>query len=324
MLPDPFDRLLGESAQARAMRAFGRRAASVSATVLLTGETGTGKGILARAIHDASTRSRAPFVAVNCAGVPESLFESEFFGHVRGAFTGALSSRRGLLLQADRGTLFLDEVGELSLGLQAKLLTALEDGELRPVGAERVARFDARLIAATGVDLESAMHAQRFRADLYHRLCILRFHLPPLRSRRDDIPILTRHFAALYSQRYQCRLDPLPDTTIALLKSYAWPGNVRELAHTIEGAVIAAENGTLKLDRLENPALRIIAIPSGPGHRLGRYAFAGSAADERQLILETLEKCGGNKTLTAKQLGMSRNTLISRLKCITASLIPDP
>ena len=314
MSTDPFDRLLGDSAQAHAMRAFGRRAAAVDATVLLTGETGTGKGVLARAIHEASPRARAAFVGVNCAGVPESLFESEFFGHVRGAFTGALTTRRGLMLQADRGSLFLDEVGELSLGLQAKLLTALEDGELRPVGAERVCRFDARLIAATGVDLDTAVQQQRFRADLYHRLCILRFHLPPLRQRRDDIAALSRHFIAIHAQRYQRTIAPLSDGELALLQSHHWPGNVRELAHTLESAVIAADKGRLVLDRLISPARPRFAPE--PLVHAGRYAFAGSADDERNHIMETLQRCRGNKTLAAKSLGMSRNTLVARLKRI--------
>ncbi len=305
------------------MRAFGRRAAGVDATVLLTGETGTGKGVLARVIHEASSRARAPFIAVNCAGVPESLFESEFFGHVRGAFTGALSSRRGLLVQADRGTLFLDEVGELSLGLQAKLLTAIEDGELRPVGAERVTRFDARLIAATGIDLDRAVEQQRFRADLFHRLCILHFHLPPLRQRRDDIATLTRHFLAIYAQRYQRTLEPLSDRALTLLESHSWPGNVRELAHTIEGAVIAAENGRLIIERLASQP-RLAVAAAGSTTRTGRYAFDGSADDERQHILEALQTCRGNKTLAAKVLGMSRNTLVARLKQIAAPAETPP
>ena len=295
------------------MRAFGRRAAGVDATVLLTGETGTGKGVLARAIHEASPRGRSAFIGVNCAGVPESLFESEFFGHVRGAFTGALTTRRGLMLQADRGSLFLDEVGELSLGLQAKLLTALEDGELRPVGAERTCRFDARLIAATGVDLDIAVQQQRFRADLFHCLCILRFHLPPLRQRRDDIVALSQHFIAMHALRYQRAIEPLNDRAIALLQAYDWPGNVRELAHTLESAVIAADNGRLAFDRLVSPA-RVRVAPSEVFVRAARYAFAGSPDDERDHIMETLQRCRGNKTLAAKTLGMSRNTLITRLK----------
>jgi transcriptional regulator with PAS, ATPase and Fis domain len=310
---DPLDRILGASPQAEAMRAFGRRAAAVDATVLLTGETGTGKGILARAIHDASGRARGPFVAVNCAGVPESLFESEFFGHVRGAFTGALQAHRGLFEQADRGTLFLDEIGELPRAMQAKLLTVLEDGELRKVGGERTARFDARLIAATGQDLIVAVADQRFRGDLYHRLKILEFRLPPLRERIGDIEILARHFLTDYGRKYQRDNCALTSDALAQLLSHSWPGNVRELAHSIEAAVVVSSNGRLRWRSLDAARPSVAGQASSTS---GRYCFTGSEGEEAALIVEALNRHNGNRTRAARTLGMSRNTLLNKMRRI--------
>ncbi len=310
---DAFNHILGSSPQALAIRAFGRQAAGVDATVLLTGETGTGKGILARAIHEASTRARGPFVAVNCAGVPESLFESEFFGHVRGAFTGALHTHRGLLEQADRGTLLLDEIGELPPGLQAKLLTALEDGEYRKVGGERIAHFDARLIAASCIDLELAVEQQRFRSDLYHRLRVLEFRIPPLRERTEDIAPLTAHFLDSFALKYRRTAQDLPPESLTLLQTHHWPGNIRELAHTVEAALLASNHGRLCLRslRLARPSQTAQRPNSPPA---GRYCFSGSAQEEQARIEDALTRCRGNRTHAARALGMSRNTLLGKLR----------
>jgi two-component system response regulator HydG len=313
MLPSEtaFDTILGESTAARAMRCFGRKAAAVDATVLITGETGTGKGILARAIHLASRRSRQEFVAVNCAGIPEGLFESEFFGHVRGAFTGALQNHRGLIEQAHLGTLFLDEVGEVSAPMQAKLLTALEDHEVRRVGAERTLRVDFRTIAATAADLEEMVGRNTFRADLFHRLKILFIRVAPLRQRMDDLPLLATFYATLYASKYQ-RATSLPLETISFLQSFSWPGNIRELAHSIEAAVVECEHGPLRPGHF-----RVLnSSPPRPAPPLpgGRYAFNGSRSDELATILEALRICEGNKTRAARRLGMSRNTLINKLR----------
>jgi DNA-binding NtrC family response regulator len=245
-LPDSVGALVGASPQSEAMRAFARRAAAVSAPVLLTGESGTGKGVLARAIHAASRRARAAFVPVNCAGVPESLFESEFFGHTRGAFTGAHYAHRGVLEQAHGGSLFLDEIGELPLPLQAKLLTVLEDGEIRRVGGERSIRVDARLIAATAVDLDAAVAAGRFRLDLYHRLLVLGFSIPPLRERGDDAWLLARHFLARHRARYERGVRGFSEAAQRRIREYGWPGNVRQLSHAIEAAVLACEGDVIR------------------------------------------------------------------------------
>jgi transcriptional regulator with PAS, ATPase and Fis domain len=309
---DPFAAILGESTQASAIRRFGHRAAAVDACVLITGETGTGKGVLARAIHQASPRSRGPFVAINCAGIPDSLFESEFFGHVRGAFTGALQSHRGLLEQAHQGTLFLDEVGELPLALQPKLLTALEEAQFRRVGAERPVQVDIRIIAATSIDLLDAVAQHRFRSDLYHRLRVLTHALPPLRARGNDIITLTRVFVEHFARRYQRHLAVDP-TSLDALQQYNWPGNVRELAHAIESAVVNTDAEVLSAELFLPPPeerFRFEQLHLQPG----RYSFKGSAVEERELIRRMLDDCHGNKSRAARSLGMSRNTLLDKLR----------
>jgi two-component system response regulator AtoC len=311
-----FARILGTSEGAEAVRAFGRRAAAVDAPVLLTGESGTGKGLLARAIHDGSARARRPFVAVNCAGIPESLFESEFFGHRRGAFTGAVGSRRGLFEQAHGGTLFLDEIGELPPPLQAKLLTAIEDGEIRPLGGERAVRVDVRLIAASGVDLELAVREGRFRRDLYHRLLVLSCRLPPLRERAGDIEYLARHFLHAAAARYGRPVRAIAPAALARLRAHAWPGNIRELSHAIEAAVLAADGDRIEPTHLP-PTLLAPPPPVEPEPAApGRYSFYGSPDDERRRIQEALRRYRGNKTRAAAALGMARNTLRIKLRTL--------
>jgi len=316
--PDPLDALIGESAAASRIRDFARRAARVDAPVLLTGESGTGKGLLARAIHALSRRRRAPFVAVNCAGVPDSLLESEFFGHSRGAFTGAHQARRGLLEQAHGGTFLLDEIGELSTAAQAKLLTALEDGEVRRLGAERAIRTDARIIAATNVHLPRAVRQNRFRADLYHRLVVLAFDLPPLRLRGDDVDRFLRHFVTLHARRHDRGVRGFEPAAYARLRHHPWPGNVRQLAHTVEAAVLACDASRIALEHL--PFMLLDDDPSPPAdppagtRRSRRYTFYGSADDERRRIDEALRRCRGNRTHAAAELGMSRNTLRAKLR----------
>jgi DNA-binding NtrC family response regulator len=310
------------------MRAFGERAAAVDAAVLLTGESGTGKGLLARAIHAASSRAKAGLVAINCASVPETLFESEFFGHVRGAFTGAQQTHRGLLEQADRGSLFLDEVGELPPGLQAKLLTALEDGEFRRVGGERPVRVDVRFIAATGVDLERAVSERRFRRDLYHRLLVLAYRLPPLRERGDDVELFAHHFLERFARRYNRPIRGFEPASLRRIREHAWPGNVRQLAHAIEAAVLACDGPRIIVRHLPEPVLQSVAAatPSSvdddaaasaaltsAGRRV-RYSHFGSASDEQRRIDEALRRWRGNKTRAAEDLGMARNTLRAKLR----------
>jgi DNA-binding NtrC family response regulator len=309
----------------------------VDATVLLTGESGTGKGLLARAIHTASARSRAAFVAVNCASVPESLFESEFFGHMRGAFTGAHQAHRGLLEQADGGTLFLDEIGELAPALQAKLLTAVEDREFRRVGGERPLRVDLRLIAATSVDLEAAVAAGRFRRDLFHRLLVLSFRLPPLRERPGDAERFTHRFLAAFTARYGRPARDFDARALERIRLHPWPGNIRQLANAIEAAVLACE-GTRILPR-HLPRALLAAEPAaahgapglsatvrlaegaagaapGAGAVRARYTHYGDPLDERRRIEDALRRWRGNKTRAAEDLGMARNTLRAKLQAL--------
>jgi DNA-binding NtrC family response regulator len=292
---NPFDRIAGQSAAAEAIRRFGCRAAAVDAPVLLLGESGTGKGVLARAIHDASPRARKPFVAINCAAVPDSLFESEFFGHVRGAFTGAQYAHKGLFEQAEGGTLFLDEIGELPVTVQAKLLTVLEDGYVRRVGAERIAQVNVRVISATARNLRDDVVRNHFRTDLFHRLSVLSFHIPALRERGDDVHELAFMFLQTHCARYQrgvCVFDP---ATLDFLNAYAWPGNIRELSNVVECAVVASAGAEVSVTE----------------HMLLPRVYGD---DERARIQDAIRAADGNRTAAAKALGMGRTTLWQRLK----------
>ncbi|MGH7476413.1 MAG: sigma-54 interaction domain-containing protein [Longimicrobiales bacterium] len=321
------ERLLGSEDSLRGVRAFVRRAAAVDAPVLITGETGTGKGLVARAIHELSARASRRFVAVNCAGVPEGLFESAFLGHARGAFTGAQQQHAGYFEQADGGTLFLDEIAEMGPPLQAKLLTSVEDGELRRLGSERLVRFDARLLAATAADLGRAVREGRFRPDLYHRLLVLSLRLPPLRERADDVLVLAEHFLRRFGLRYQQPARGFETAALRRLREHTWPGNVRELAHAIEAAVLACDVARIRLRDLPEHVLRPRTAVSPvrepapdagdagsamPGAR-SRYSFFGSPGAERDAILDALRRCRGNRTRAAARLGMSRNTLRQKL-----------
>lgn len=319
---DPFRHILGQSPAVEAIQQFGRRAADVNAPVLLTGESGTGKGLLARAIHQASSRSRRRLVAVNCASVPEGLFENEFFGHTRGAYTGAASMHRGVFEQANGGTLFLDEIGELPSALQAKLLTSLESGMVRRLGAEREISVDVRVIAATGMNLRGAVRDRRFRRDLYHRLLVLSMKLPPLRERPGDVDFLAAHFLEKYARKYDRPISGFAAPALSRLHRHGWPGNVRELAHAIEAAVLSCESSRVSSSDLpatvgaSRPDSNDPMDPEQPGGRSvsRRYSFYGSAEEERRMIRDVMAKCNGNKTRAARRLGMARTTLRSKLR----------
>jgi two-component system response regulator HydG len=311
MSPDPFDPIIGQSRAAEGVRTFGRRAATVCAPVLLLGESGTGKGVLARAIHHASTRGARPFVAINCAAVPDTLFESEFFGHVRGAFTGAQYTHKGLFEQAHTGTLFLDEIGELPQPAQAKLLTAIEDRVIRRVGAERPAPVDVRIIAATTLDVFAASATGRFRVDLLHRLSVLNYTLPPLRARNGDLRLLAELFLREFSTRHQRACAGFSECATAALYAHHWPGNIRELANVVETAVLYCDDALIHARHLSIQGLRTAPVSQNVP---GRYGFAGPAADENTVILQTLSRCRGNKSQAAMELGMSRNTLHNKLR----------
>jgi two-component system response regulator AtoC len=288
------------------------RAAEYKATVLLQGESGTGKEVLARALHAQSPRRDEAFVAVNCAAIPEALLESELFGHAKGAFTGADRARRGLFAEADGGTLFLDEIGELPMALQAKLLRVLQEEEVRPVGESKARRVDVRVLAATARDLEVEVAAGRFREDLFYRLDVVRVKVPPLRERREDVPLLVDHFLGRTRQLLGKAVRSIDDDALDRLMSYAWPGNVRELENVLERAAILARSDRLTLADLPPNLQAVQADRRGPGRDLSLRR--ARRALEARLIVEALEATGGNRTHAARLLGISHRALLYKLK----------
>jgi len=291
-----------------------RRVAQVASTVLIQGESGTGKELIARAIHFLSPRKSGPFQAVDCGAIPESLLESELFGHTRGAFTGADAPRQGMFEVAHGGTLFLDEVGELPLSLQVKLLRTLQEGEIRPLGSNQTRKVDVRVVAATNKDLGAEVAAGRFREDLYYRLNVISIRVPPLRERPEDILPLARHFLSEYGARMlsaaPLQIDP---GAAALLERYPWPGNVRELENAMQRAVALGSGGVLRIEDLPD---------SIRGEKASQIATAGFgkgedlplAEMEKRYILEVLRRHGGDRSRTAAILGIGRNTLWRKLK----------
>jgi transcriptional regulator with PAS, ATPase and Fis domain len=301
--------LIGDHPAIAKLRALIERVAPTEVTVLLTGESGTGKEVVANAIHTLSLRSNQPFVPVNCAAIPHDLLESEMFGHERGAFTGAAGSRHGLLTTADRGTIFLDEIGEMPKGLQAKLLRVLEDGVVRAVGADRANRVDVRVIAASNVDLAASVAKGTFREDLFYRLQVVPIVIAPLRERRSDVPLLTEHFLQRIRDRQPRRELAISREAMVALWSYDWPGNVRELENAIERAV-ALGSGP------------IVHVGDLPSHL--HYPTSERVPDkdellpmeelERRAILRTLRETNGDKLAAARMLGIGKTTLYRKLK----------
>jgi two-component system response regulator AtoC len=288
------------------------RAAEFKATVLLLGESGTGKEVLARAIHAQSPRRGEAFVGVNCAAIPEALLESELFGHARGAFTGADRARRGLFSEADGGTIFLDEIGELPVALQAKLLRVLQEEELRPVGESKPRRVDVRVIAATARDLEAEVAAGRFREDLFYRLDVVRVAVPPLRERREDIPLLVDHFLGHARETLGRTVRGVDDAALARLVAYDWPGNVRELENVLERAVILSRSDRLTVADLPASLAAPTAAEASPGSRDLSLRRARRALESR-LIAEALAATGGNRTHAARLLGISHRALLYKI-----------
>ncbi len=291
------------------------KVAVTDSTVLITGESGTGKGVTARAIHEMSPRSAYPFIPVNCGAIPENLLESEFFGHAKGAFTGADRARKGLFSQADRGTIFLDEIGELPLHMQTKLLHVIEDKEVRPLGGEQGRRVDVRIVAATNRNLGDMVKEGRFREDLYFRLSVFHIHIPPLRERRDDISRLIRFVLGSLAGngRKPMELDPIAEE---ILVDYAWPGNVRELENVINRAHILADGGRISLADLPPD----IARQSPPRERSGMdvAGFGGLREQlrrvEADIIVRTLKECGGDRRGAAQKLEIGLSSLYRKLE----------
>jgi formate hydrogenlyase transcriptional activator len=305
--PRRFGELIGSSPALGLALKQVERVAPTCCTVLIQGETGTGKELIARAIHNMSRRCARPFVKLNCAAIPADLLESELFGHERGAFTGAVARKIGRLELADKGTLFLDEVGDMSPTLQPKVLRVLQEQEFERLGSTRTTQVDVRLIAATNRDLTEMVRKGDFRNDLYYRLNVFPIVLPPLRARREDIPTLVEHFVGLFCHRVGKRIDHIPLETLSALCSYEWPGNIRELQNLIERAVILSDDGVLP-----NP------LPSQMD-RMGTFSrHSGTEKEvERTLILRALEDHGwtvGGAEGAAARLGMKRTTLIAKMQ----------
>jgi len=300
------DGLLGACPAMRRVRQLIERIAATDATALITGASGTGKELVARALHEQGRRRGMPFVAVNCAAISETLLESELFGHTKGAFTDARSARRGLFLQAHGGTLFLDEIADLPLAMQPKLLRALQERTVRPVGGDAEERCDVRLVTASNVDLDAAVAQKRFREDLFYRINVVRIEMPPLSARGDDILLLARHFAARAAAKCDKRVPGLSPAASEKLLEYGWPGNVRELENSMERAVALAVSGELTVEDLPDRVRD--ARPDAGGEGL-----LSMQEVERRHILRVLEAVGGSKGRAADVLGLDRSTLYRKL-----------
>jgi len=313
-----FQQIVGCSPALEAVLQQVERVAPTTSTVLIQGETGTGKELIAQAIHNLSPRCGRPYVKLNCAAIPFDLLESELFGHERGAFTGAIAQKIGRFELADKGTLFLDEVGDIPLGLQPKLLRVLQEHEFERLGSGRTHQVDVRLVAATHRDLAELVKRNEFRSDLYYRLNVFPIVLPPLRERPDDIPALVMHFVDVFSRRIGKCIDQIPVETMAAFVSYPWPGNVRELQNVVERAMILANDGALP------NLLTGFSTPTAPSPVLARLfrdpkpAASATLRDaERALILQTLSATGwvvGGANGAAAKLGLKRTTLIAMMK----------
>lgn len=315
-----FNEIVGISPGLQAVFRTMLKVAPVDATVLIHGESGTGKELVARAIHRRSQRGKGPFVAVNCGAVPQSLFESEFFGHERGAFTDAREARAGRFEQANGGTLFLDEVGELPLDAQVKLLRALQEHEVTRLGGRQAIQLDVRVIAATNLDLKSAVERGRFREDLYWRLNVVKLALPSLRERREDIPLLVDHLVSRFNRELGLSINTVAPDASRVLSLYDWPGNVRELENALCSAMILSDNGVVSVSDLPP---RIRGESEAGGSAAARDITAASLADavndaaervEKMMILSRLAACNGNRTATAESLGVSRKTLFNKMR----------
>ncbi len=304
-----FDRIIGRSSMLHAVLALARRVADSDATVLLTGETGTGKEVFAQAIHSGGKRRSRRFVAVNCAAFSRDLLESELFGHRAGAFTGAVRDQRGLLQEANGGTLFLDEIGDMPADLQVKLLRVLESGEYFRIGDTRPTTVDARIIAATHKDLRAEIAAGRFRDDLYYRISVFTLHLPALRDRPEDIDDLARHFIRVYARQANKRVTDLSPEALSILRAYTWPGNIRELKNVIERAVILSTTETLTPDLLAVELSTPFA--EGPEPTANTLSLASA---EKAHIQKVLRLTGGNKTKAAERLGIALTTLYRKIE----------
>jgi formate hydrogenlyase transcriptional activator len=312
-----FEQIIGESPALESVLKQVTRVAPTDSTVLIQGETGTGKELIARAIHNISSRCGRPFIKLNCAAIPLDLLESELFGHERGAFTGAIAQKTGRFELADKGTLFLDEIGDIPLALQPKLLRVLQEQEFERLGGTRTHQVNVRLVAATHRNLTEMMKRGEFRSDLYYRLNVFPVTLPPLRARGEDIPALVTHFVEMFCRRMDKQIEDIPEETMAALCSYQWPGNIRELQNLIERAVILSDDGVLSNPLSTVTTGDVTVLPAATTLR----------DSERNLILHTLEEAGwviGGPRGAAAKLGVKRTTLIYKMQGLGISRPPIP
>lgn len=309
-----FDEIIAHSKEMRSLLQLTEKVAKYDTTVLINGESGTGKELIAKGIHQNSTRKDKNFIAINCGSIPENLLESEFFGYVKGAFTGADRDRKGLFEEADSGTLFLDEIGELPLSLQVKLLRVLQENEIRPVGSSKTKKINVRVITATAKDLEQEVKAGRFREDLFYRLNVLTLKLPPLRERKDDIPYLCTHFLSKLNEKMGLAIKEISPEAMTQLLSQEWKGNIRELKNSLERAAILAETNQIQAKDLADPHDRH-AAKQQINEILGTYSLKKSKRIiEKKMINQALAASKGNKSMAARMLEISYPSLLAKIK----------
>ncbi|HEU5393507.1 MAG TPA: sigma-54 dependent transcriptional regulator [Candidatus Methylomirabilis sp.] len=321
-----FPKIVGASRAMQQVSALIQKVAPSNATALLLGESGTGKELFARAIHQMGTRAGRPFIAINCAAIPDTLLENELFGHEKGAYTGAQAQKQGKFELADGGTLFLDEIGDLSPAVQAKLLRVLQDGAFERVGGTKPIQVDVRIIAATNTDLARAVRDRKFREDLFFRLNVFPISIPPLRERPEDIPMLVTHFVHRFAQEMRKEIREVTPEALKALMAYPWPGNVRELENFIERAVILTTGPALTVQDFA------LGLKRGRGERESEFPLTGSlhevgarasARAERDLIVRTLQATGGNKSKAAEMLQVSYKTLLNKIKEFSIEAAPE-
>jgi transcriptional regulator with GAF, ATPase, and Fis domain len=311
--------IIGQSKEIKAVFNTIEKVAASDSTILINGDTGTGKGLAAKAIHLNSKRSGKPFVSINCGAIPENLLESELFGHVKGAFTGATTTKMGKFEQANGGTIFLDEIGDMSPDLQVKILRVLEEGEFEPVGGNRTVGVDIRVIAATHRNLEERVEAGKFREDLFFRLYVIPLLLPPLKERRTDIPLLATHFCAQVADKNGLEVSGFAPETISLMQAYEWPGNIRELKNLVERMVVLRQEGRLEPvdlpEKIRGTNAGVVVAPPHIDIDENGISFNTAVTEfEKSLILQSLEKADWVKNRAAKLLQLKRTTLVEKIK----------
>jgi len=315
-----FHNMIGKSEPMKQVFTLVEKVAQYDTTVLITGESGTGKELIAKGIHVAGSRSGQDLVCVNCGGIPENLLESEFFGYIKGAFTGADRDKKGLFQEADKGSIFLDEIGELPLQLQVKLLRVLQDSEIRPVGGTKSSQVDVRIIAATKKNLQEEVQKGHFREDLFYRLKVLSIHLPPLRERREDVPLLIDHFIDRFNHRLKKNIRSVSSTAIAHLLGYPWPGNIRELENVIERAVVLADDDQIFPEHLPSEISRASQSVYDEDMAQTFSLKHAQKALEKKMIVRALEETHGNRTQASRLLEISHPSLLSKMKAYEIDL----